>query len=143
MPVSNLKYLPRLDCYKAQIGGQPRGSHATDYEFFGVMLTYGAINIGISPGHYKNLVAREIEKHRSEMDELGVVDNDEYWDYLMKQLMVNNLATYYIAREIVNCLRRIPKASLAEIRQAQTSACIFNNNHNIIIGVLLSSFQFF
>ena len=105
MPVSNLQYLPRVDCFDAEIGGRPRGSHATDYRFFGVMVTYGNVNVGISPGDYRGLVASDIEKHRHELDEYGIVDDHPYWDWLIKELMVNNLATYYLARLIVSSLR--------------------------------------
>jgi len=85
--------------------GVQKGSHATDYRFFGVMVTYGNVNVGISPANYRGLVASDIEKHRHELDEYGIVDDHPYWDWLIKELMVNNLATYYLARLIVSSLR--------------------------------------
>ncbi len=134
MPVDNLKYLPRSDCFKAEIGGRPMSSHTYDYDLFGVILSYRGVSIGISPGRYKNLVAEMIDKHRDELEDQGIVDEDPFWDFRIKELMVNNLATFYLAKAIVTALRRIPKASLAEIQPAQSKPSIYNNNHMVIIG---------
>lgn len=134
MPVSNLVHLPRTDCFKAEIGGRPRPSHTYDYDLFGVVLSYHGVTIGISPGQYRNLVADKIAEHQDELDAMGTVDDDPYWDARIKELMVNNLASFYLAKGIVSALRRIPKASLAELRPAQTNANIFSNNHMVVLG---------
>ncbi len=134
MPVHVLKYLPRSDCFKAEIGGRPISSHIYDYDSFGVMISYHGVSIGVSPGRYRNLVSEEIDKHRDELEGLGTVDADPYWDGRIKQLMVNNLASFYLANGIARALRRISKAALAELRPAQTKPCIFSNNHMVIIG---------
>jgi len=133
MPVSNLVHLPRTDCFKAEIGGRPRPSHTYDYDLFGVVLSYHGVTIGISPGQYRNLVADKIAEHQDELDAMGTVDDDPYWDARIKELMVNNLASFYLAKGIVSALRRIPKASLAELRPAQTNANIFSNNHMVVL----------
>jgi hypothetical protein len=75
-----------------------------------------------------------IDKHRDELEDQGIVDEDPFWDFRIKELMVNNLATFYLAKAIVTALRRIPKASLAEIQPAQSKPSIYNNNHMVIIG---------
>ena len=134
MPVSNLKYLPKVDGIKAQIGGHPRGSHATDYQHFGLVLSYNTINIGISPGQYRFIVADKIESYIHQIEEQGTVDNDYVWDTAIKELMVNNLATFFLARLVVIAIRRIGTASLSELRQAQRNPTIFNTNHSIVIG---------
>ena len=61
MPVHVLKYLPRSDCFKAEIGGRPISSHIYDYDSFGVMISYHGVSIGVSPGLYRNLVSEEID----------------------------------------------------------------------------------
>jgi hypothetical protein len=132
MPVANLKYLPRPDCFNAQIGGPPKGSHAYDYESFGVALTYHGVCIGISPGQYRHLVAEDLEKHVSEFE--GIADGDGYWDTAIREIMMNNVATFYIAKRIVNSLRRIAKPAFAELRPAQPRPSIYNNNHCVILG---------
>ena len=132
MPVANLVHLPKSDGFKAQIGGPPKGSHAYDYDFFGIALTYHGVCIGISPGQYRHLVANDIEKHLPALDEITAEFPDI--NLAMKELMLNNIATYYIAKLIVNALRRIPMPSLAELRPAQMQPSFFNNNHMIVIG---------
>ena len=136
MPVANLEHLPRTDCFKAEIGGSPKMSHASDFDLFGVTLSFNKVNIGISPAMYRHLVADLIEQHRGELDAHACIDADPYWDFLCKELMVNNIATYYLAKIIVCSLRRIAKASLAQLRPAQTTPSIFNNNHMVIVGEL-------
>jgi hypothetical protein len=133
MPVKNLIHLPRADCFNTQIGGPPKGSHAFDYDFFGVTLTYSGVCIGISPGQFRNLVAQNIEKHMSEIESMA--EGDDYWDPVLRELMMNNIAIFYIARLIVNKLRVIAKASFAELRPAQTKPSIFNNNHMVLLGM--------
>jgi hypothetical protein len=133
MPVENLKYLPRSDCYKPEIGGLPLPSHAYDFNSFGLVISYNGVSVGVSPGEYRHLVAEKIDSHRDELDGQGIVDEDPYWDFQIKELMVNNLASFYIANSFVNALRRISKAALAEIRPAQTKADIFSNNHMVIL----------
>jgi hypothetical protein len=134
MPVSNLIHLPRPDGFKADIGGRPMPSHAYDYDLFGLMLSYHGVGIGISPGQHRHLVATELNDHLAELENQGTVDEDPYWDYMIKEIMVNNLATFYLANLVVNSLRLIAKASLAEVRPAQSTASIFNNNHMVILG---------
>jgi hypothetical protein len=133
MPVANLVHLPKSDGFKAQIGGPPKGSHAYDYGFFGISLMGHGVCVGISPGQYRHLVSHDIEKHMPELDEITA--HDDIWDSALKDLMLNNIATYYIARLIVNALKRMAIPSLAELRQAQMQPSFFNNNHMIVIGI--------
>jgi hypothetical protein len=132
MPVANLKHLPKSDCFKTQIGGPPKKSHVFDYDLFGVVLAYNGVCIGISPGQFRHLVAEDIEKHVSELE--GMAEGDPYWDAVLKEIMMNNLATFYISNLIVNKLRKIATPSLAELRKAQRKASIFNNNHMVLLG---------
>ena len=134
MPVANLVHLPKSDGFKAQIGGPPKGSHAHDYDIFGITLTYHGVCIGISPGQYKHLVAKDIEKHLPELDNLKITVDFELLDSDLEELMLCNIATYYIPSLIVNALRRIAMPSLAELRPAQTKPSFFNNNHMILLG---------
>jgi hypothetical protein len=137
MPVANLVHLPKSDGFKAKIGGPPKGSHAYDYGFFGISLTGHGVCVGISPGQYRHLVANDMQKHMSELDEIiGQDENlDCHWQAALMELMLNNIATYYIARLIVNALGRMAVPSLAELRPAQMKPSLFNNNHMIVIGI--------
>ena len=98
MLVSNLKYLPSVDCFMAEMGGKPIYLFACCR--FRNVRSYAVIR-SCKHRHFawkmQGPSRERKENHRLEPEEEGTVDTDPYWDFLIKELIVNNLATYYLA----------------------------------------------
>ena len=133
MPVRNLIHAPLDDNRKLMIGGQPRGSHVSDFHFFQLMLSHNTVSIGVSARQYRHLVDEKLAQHRAEYE--GLWDEEADTNQKIIELMKDNLATFYLGEMIFDKLKRMGISSVADLIPAQQGvASIYQNNHSIILG---------